>query len=505
MAKRWTPQRMARLRAIRIGVSIVCVVALVAACFFTLVRKTVTLNYNGEKTTTSTYATSVPGFLRESGVTVKTHDVVQSTTAGKLTDHDTVTVKTAYQTTVTIDGQQVPFWTVAESADQLINFFEQNEVQANRITVDIKNVYNQLTGGFVINTDGPVTVIADGKSSVAPNGKLPAASILDSKGITLGKNDRVSVSKEDGKTVLRVQRVTTKDETVIEDVPFETLTVVDESLAPGETKVQQEGKNGQNKLTYSVTYVDGKEESRKLTATTPISTPVNQIIAIGPAKEESKNTDSGNSSGDSNKSDSSDSSSNSDKSSNSEDSNSSKDSEDSNSSSNANNSNDSDDSKDDSQATASPTQKPTQTPTQKPTQTPTQKPTQTPTQEPTQQPTQQPTTPSTPSDCRLCKPSPSAAQAYAAGAAAQYGWTGANWTALVKLWNRESSWLWYAENPSTHAYGIPQSLPGKKMADYGANWKEDAAAQIDWGLNYISGTYGSPLKAWEHSEKYGWY
>ena len=51
--------------------------------------------------------------------------------------------------------------------------------------VDIRNVYNQLTGGFVVNADGPVTVVADGKTSVAPNGKLPAASILDSKGITL--------------------------------------------------------------------------------------------------------------------------------------------------------------------------------------------------------------------------------------------------------------------------------------------------------------------------------
>lgn len=53
-----------------------------------------------------------------------------------------------------------------------------------------------------------MTVIADGKTSVAPNGKLPAASILDSKGISLNKEDRVSVEKDGDKTVLRVQRVT---------------------------------------------------------------------------------------------------------------------------------------------------------------------------------------------------------------------------------------------------------------------------------------------------------
>ena len=108
-------------------------------------------------------------------------------------------------------------------------------------------------------------------------------------------------------------------------------------------------------------------------------------------------------------------------------------------------------------------------------------------------------------DAASITPSPAQAQAYAAGAAAQYGWTGQNWTDLVKLWTRESSWLWYAENASSGAYGIPQSLPGSKMAAFGANWRDDAAVQIDWGLSYIAQRYGSPSKAWEHSEQVGWY
>ena len=59
---------------------------------------------------------------------------------------------------------------------------------------------------------------------------------------------------------------------------------------------------------------------------------------------------------------------------------------------------------------------------------------------------------------RLWHPTVAQAQSYAAGAAAQRGWTGNDWTCLVKLWNRESSWLWYKENKSSGAYGIPQSL-----------------------------------------------
>ena len=89
--------------------------------------------------------------------------------------------------------------------------------------------------------------------------------------------------------------------------------------------------------------------------------------------------------------------------------------------------------------------------------------------------------------------------------AAQRGWTGSEWTCLEKLWERESSWNPNAENPSSGAYGIPQSLPGNKMASAGSDWKTNAATQIKWGLDYIAGRYSTPCGAWEHSESSGWY
>ena len=79
----------------------------------------------------------------------------------------------------------------------------------------------------------------------------------------------MSVSKDGSQTILRVERVTTKEITETEDVPFSTQTIVDDSLEPGATEVRQEGRNGQNQLRYRVTYVDGKEDSRELLDTTP--------------------------------------------------------------------------------------------------------------------------------------------------------------------------------------------------------------------------------------------
>ena len=106
-------------------------------------RKSVALTVNGETTTVTTYAMSVDRLLQEQGVKVKTHDLVESTSpTSMLKNHDVVNVQSAYQTTITIDGQEVPFWTVASSAEQLLDFFNQNETEAAKITVNISNVYN---------------------------------------------------------------------------------------------------------------------------------------------------------------------------------------------------------------------------------------------------------------------------------------------------------------------------------------------------------------------------
>jgi hypothetical protein len=87
----------------------------------------------------------------------------------------------------------------------------------------------------------------------------------------------------------------------------------------------------------------------------------------------------------------------------------------------------------------------------------------------------------------------------------QFGWSSSQFSCLQPLWALESGWNIYASNPSSGAYGIPQALPGSKMASAGPDWQSNAATQIRWGLTYIQGTYGSPCAAWSHDEADGWY
>jgi len=81
----------------------------------------------------------------------------------------------------------------------------------------------------------------------------------------------------------------------------------------------------------------------------------------------------------------------------------------------------------------------------------------------------------------------------------------AQFACLKPLWDRESGWNAYAENPSSGAYGIPQALPGSKMASAGPDWATNPDTQVRWGVGYIDATYGSPCAAWAHSQATGWY
>jgi hypothetical protein len=87
----------------------------------------------------------------------------------------------------------------------------------------------------------------------------------------------------------------------------------------------------------------------------------------------------------------------------------------------------------------------------------------------------------------------------------KFGFGPGQFGCLVSLWNRESHWNVHAHNASSGAHGIPQALPGSKMASAGPDWQSSAVTQITWGLGYIQDRYGSPCGAWAHSESHGWY
>jgi hypothetical protein len=87
----------------------------------------------------------------------------------------------------------------------------------------------------------------------------------------------------------------------------------------------------------------------------------------------------------------------------------------------------------------------------------------------------------------------------------EFGFSQDQFSCLDALYMGESGWRVDADNPTSSAYGIPQALPGSKMASAGADWATNPETQIRWGLGYIADRYGSPCSANAFKAANNWY
>lgn len=69
----------------------------------------------------------------------------------------------------------------------------------------------------------------------------------------------------------------------------------------------------------------------------------------------------------------------------------------------------------------------------------------------------------------------------------------------------ESGWNPKIHNPSSSAYGLPQALPGSKMASAGSDWKTNPITQLKWMKGYVKGRYGGINQALSFRKSHGWY
>lgn len=128
------------------------------------------------------------------------------------------------------------------------------------------------------------TVTADGKTTEHKTLKRTVGDALAEEGIQVGERDIVTPSLDSkmGDNVnIVVQRVTVREEVKEETVAFKTLEKDDSSLDEGTSKVITEGKDGTDKVTYEVTYIDGVEASRKEVSRETVTAAVDKVVANG--------------------------------------------------------------------------------------------------------------------------------------------------------------------------------------------------------------------------------
>lgn len=420
-------------------------------------RAQTTLEVDGVSQPIVTWGGTVATVLAEAGVELGEHDLVQPALGAPAPDGGEVLVRTAKPYTVSIDGQEHRIWSTSSSADAVL---ADSAALGTAVTLAADRSASRGEALPLIVRDRRVRILADGAATTveARRGDEVNA-LLERAGIAVGANDRVSLATgDDGVLTLSVSRVSRGIVTSDIPVPYEEQQVESAELFLGETRITQEGVAGIARRSEWVETRDG-ETAAQATASEQVTTPPSPAIrtigtkpvtpeALVMAGLDPKAT-----------------------------------------------------LQQGSDAMGRPYAAYTGA---------------------------LGTLSSAAEIEAIVNTLPDQASKVAAAAAAQRagvrisytgqdpkeiaqiqvaarGWSASEFQCLVNLWNRESRWNPYAENASSGAYGIPQSLPGSKMASAGADWRTNPATQITWGLGYIAGRYGTPCSAWAHSNAVGWY
>ena len=250
-------------------------------------QKDITLDVNGDTTTLATFAGDVNGALEAAGVSVEGDDVVYPALTEKVANGDSITVRTAKPVAVTIDGVQKQMSSTDLTVSDLLNGLD-GVVPGAAVTSGEKAVDEDevVTEGMDIEVVSPkiVKVSDGGRVSYANVAAKDVKGVLEARGITVDKDDRVSPSLDTKVTpgmAITVDRVEVSEEEKTEDFDAPANYVDDPELEEGTEEVREEGTPGSRTVTHKIVQVNGKEESNDVIKEDVHTEPVAALIARG--------------------------------------------------------------------------------------------------------------------------------------------------------------------------------------------------------------------------------
>ncbi|MFE7407956.1 G5 domain-containing protein [Isoptericola sp. NPDC057559] len=406
-------------------------------------RKTVTLDVDGDVRTVTSYSGSVDDLLGSQGVTVDDRDLVTPAAGADLVDGADVVVRTGKQLTLQVDGEQDDVWVTALDATEALDTLG---ARGDDVRLVASRSGDRATLPVDVDTDGQVAVVHDGTADVVA-GADDVAGVLDQAEVELGDRDRVQVTDTANPDVKKdVATAVAKQEKKQADKAADQA---DEKAGTAGATVEQAA--AETPAAPQVAVVVQRVETKKVTTTKAIAHDTTTKKSSSrysdlDAKVATKGKD----------------------------------------------------------GERTIVQKVTTIDGKVVKRTKVSN-------EVTSKPVTRVLVKGTKARPEP-KPEKAATPTYSGSTrsigqqmAAARGWSGSQWTCLESLWTKESGWNASAANPSSGAFGIPQSLPGSKMASAGADWRTNPATQIEWGLGYIADVYGTPCGAWGHSQSVGWY
>ncbi|WP_247647341.1 resuscitation-promoting factor [Arthrobacter sp. E3] len=258
-------------------------VALVAGLMaFVTANKTVTLVVDGQSSSVQGFGGSVGDVLKRADLSVTAADHVTPALDTPVENGGTITVNTAKNITVSLDGTEQVVTTTSNKISGLIN---QLGIAANaRISVPADTLLANSSDINII-TPKKVVLVADGKKNVKTTTAQNVSDVLGEAGVTLAKTDLVSTPRNATvveNMVIKVTRVNTAGNAKeTEAVPFETEESVDPALFKDEKKTVTAGVAGSLQRTFRTVTIDGVVVSRTETGSSITKAPVAAAISVG--------------------------------------------------------------------------------------------------------------------------------------------------------------------------------------------------------------------------------
>ncbi|GAB2455379.1 ubiquitin-like domain-containing protein [Jatrophihabitans fulvus] len=243
----------------------------------------ITLVVDGKATAMDTSADDVRGVLADAGYKVDKHDIVAPSLGTEVKDNQTIVLKQGRLLHLNVDGRKVDVWTTAPTVAQALN--ELGYAPSSFVSVSrSKRLPAGAATSIALRGPKDVVVAHDKKTSDATSTARTVGDLLDSMGITLDGNDRVTPALgtvlSDGMKV-KVMRVTTKTIVRTKTIDYATRQVNDPKMYRGNSKVVRPGQEGARKVTYAFVWIDGKLVSKKVVGRDVTRDPRTQVVKVG--------------------------------------------------------------------------------------------------------------------------------------------------------------------------------------------------------------------------------
>lgn len=227
---------------------------------------------------------TVQEILKEAEIDIEESDEVSPSLDTRITkDQEKISISRHAKAQLAVDDKVMDIEMTGGKVKDALN--------RSQITLGEHDCIDHETEAYV--TDGmtisiirrlAVSVTADGETKDYLTEAKTVEELLASEGVSLGKRDKVKPKlseqlKEDTKVV--INRVDVKEVTEKEAIAYQTRTEKSKSMTVGTSKVTRQGVNGEKEVTYRVTYVDGKEDGRKVVKEEVIKEPVDKIVTQG--------------------------------------------------------------------------------------------------------------------------------------------------------------------------------------------------------------------------------